>query len=216
MVSIVALATLGVLALFAYAGLYASKTIYELLGENRELKQAITNLTHEDQIGYARVLSQEERDGRLFTRLLFVVTARGDLTVRLIEKEYEIEGDVIHFDALIVRFGPEVVMDGKERALYLWRRVYGEKLRPEEGFAIEEPGQPPARYADLSARLSLRDRELFWDEIWALSDDPDRLAAAGVRAIYGNVVYKRLQPGLIYIFRIDATGGVFPEVVPAL
>jgi hypothetical protein len=216
MMSVVALATLGVLALFAYAGLYASKSIYELLGENRELKQAITNLTHEDQIGYARVLGQEERDGRLFTRLLFVVTARGDLTVRLIEKEYEIEGDVIHFDALIVRFGPEVVMDGKEKALYLWRRVYGEMMPPETGFPIEEPGAPPARYADLSARLSLRDRNLFWEEIWALSDDPERLRAAGVRAIYGNVVYKRLQPGLIYIFRIDATGGVFPEVVPAL
>lgn len=214
--SIIALATLGVLGLLAYAGLYASRTIYQLLGENRELKAAITNLTHEDQIGYAKVLSQEERDGRLYTKLLFVETARGDMTARILEREYEIEGDVVHFDALIVKFGPEVVMDGKERALYLWRRVYGEKMTPEQGFPIEEPGAPPARYADLSARLSLADRDLFWDEVWALSDDPERLAKAGVRAIYGNVVYKRVRPGLIYVFKIDATGGLFPEVVPAL
>lgn len=216
MMSLIALATLGVLGLLAYAGLYASRTIYQLLGENRELREAITNLTREEQIGYAKVLGQETRDGTLYTRLLFVETARGDLTRRILEREYEIEGDVVHFDALIVKFGTEVVMDGKEKALYLWRRVYGENMNPADGFPIEVPGEAPARYADLSARLSLRDSELFWNEIWALSDDPDRLHRAGVRAVYGNVVYKRLQPGLIYVFKIDATGGVFPETVPAL
>lgn len=216
MMPLVGLATLAVLGIFAWAGLYASRTIYELLGENKELREAITNLTREEQIGYAKVLNQEERDGTLYTKLLFVETARGDMTRRIVEKEFEIEGDVVHFDAIIVRFGQEVVMEGEEKALYLWRRVYGENMSPSEGFAIEEPGAPPARYADLSAKLSLKDRELFWDEIWALSDDPDRLRDVGVRAIYGNVTYKRLQPGLIYVFKIDASGGVFPEVVPDL
>lgn len=216
MMPVVGVATLAVLGIFAYAGLYASRTIFDLLGENRELREAITNLTQEEQIGYAKVLEQEERDGRLFTKLLFVETARGDLTTRILEKEYEIEGDVVHFDAIIVKFGTDVVMDGKEKSLYLWRRVYGEKMAPEQGFPIEEHGAPPARYADLSSRLSLDDRQLFWDEIWALSDDPDRLREAGVRAIYGNVVYKRLRPGLIYVFKIDASGGLFPEVVPDL
>jgi len=40
---------------------------------------------------------------------------------RVLEKEYEIEGDIIHFDALIVKFDEQLVMDGKERTLYLWR-----------------------------------------------------------------------------------------------
>lgn len=216
MMPLVGVGTLAVLGIFAYAGLYASRTIYELLGENKALREAITNLTHEDQIGYAKVLNQEEREGKLFTRLLFVETARGDVTRRILEKEFEIEGDVVHFDAIIVKFGQQVVMDGEEKALYLWRRVYGEKMNPENGFPIEEPGAPPARYEDLSAKLSLKDRQMFWDEIWALSDDPDRLREGDVRAIYGNVVYKRLRPGLIYVFKIDAGGGVFPEVVPAL
>lgn len=216
MMPLVGIGTLAVLGIFAYAGLYASRTIYELLGENKELREAITNLTHEDQIGYAKVISQEEREGRLFTKLLFVETARGDMTQRILEKEFEIEGDVVHFDAIIVKFGQEVVMDGEEKSLYLWRRVYGEKMNPEAGFPIEEEGTPPARYEDLSSKLSLEDRQMFWDEIWALSDDPERLREADVRAIYGNVVYKRLKPGLIYVFKIDASGGVFPEVVPAL
>ena len=38
---------------------YGAKTIHELLAENKHLKQAITNLTREEQIGYAKVIAQE-------------------------------------------------------------------------------------------------------------------------------------------------------------
>jgi hypothetical protein len=96
-------------------------TIHELLTENKQLKQAITNLTLEDQIGYAKVISQESRDGKLLTTIRFVETARDDKLQKLFEKEYTIEGGIIHFDALIVRFGEKMVMDGREKALYLSR-----------------------------------------------------------------------------------------------
>lgn len=208
-----ALVVLGVLGV---ASFYGAKTIHDLLGENKVLKRAIENLTAEDQIGYAKVLSQEERNGRLMTRLLFVETSRDDPLDRILEKEYEIEGDVIFFDALIVKFGAEVVADGRERALYLWRRIYGETMSPASGFALEDPGVEPARYAELCAKLSLKHRRMFWSEIWELSDDPGRLSKSGVKAIYGNVVYKKIRPGFIYIFKIDATGSVYPEVVPDL
>ncbi|MBI3736488.1 hypothetical protein HY256_08245 [Candidatus Sumerlaeota bacterium] len=205
-----------VVGVFAYAALYASKTIYQLLGENKSLKQAITNLTEETQIGYAKVLSQEEKNGKLVTKLVFVETDRADPLKRILEKEYEIQGDVIFFDALIVKFGNQVVMDGKEKSLYLWRRVYGENSPPSEGFPIEQEGSEPARYADIFSKLSMKNREMFWNEIWQLSNDPDRLKAAGVTAIYGNVVYKKLRPKLIYSFKIDNRGNLHPETVPAL
>lgn len=205
-----------VLGILGISSLYVSKTIYDLLNENKVLKQALANLTQETQIGYAKVVSQEQRDGRLFTRLLFVETHRDDPTRRILEKEYEIEGDIVYFDALIVKFSNRLVMDGKERALYLWRRVYGENMSPAEGYPIETPGTEPRRYADILAKLSLKEKEMFWSEIWKLSNDPDRLKKAGVTAIYGNVVYKKLRPGLIYVFKISNTGSLYPEVVPDL
>ena len=194
----------------------AGKSIFDLLGENKELKKAITNLTQESQIGYAKVLEQGLREGRLYTRLVFVETDRADPTRRVLEKEYEIEGDVVHFDALIITFGNQLVMDGKERSMYLWRRVYGEKMKPEEGYVIETPRAEPRRYADICAKLSLRDKGMFWEEIWKLSNDPNRLQAAGIKAIYGNVIYRRLRPGLIYIFKISNIGTLYPEVAPDL
>ena len=205
------------LAVFAYLGrglYYGAKTIHQLLAENKHLKQAITNLTSEEQIGYAKVIAQETTNEQLITTIKFVETARDDKLKTILEKEYTIAGDIIHFDALIVKFGNKMVMDGKTRALYLWRRVYGEKMAPEEGFAIEQPGTEPQRYSDLLKALPIKQRQMFWSNIWDLANDPDKLKEYDIEAIYGNVVYSRLRKGLIYVFKVSPTGQVYPEVVP--
>jgi len=193
-----------------------NKTINDLLNKNEELKTAITNLSQEDKIGYAKVLSQEERDGQLYTKLRFVETDREDFTKHLLRKEYEVAGDVVFFDALMVTFGDNLVKDGTERAMYMWRRVYGEKQPPEEGFPIETEGQPSPRYAQLCEKLSIEDGQLFWDEIWALSNNPKRLEHLGIKAVLGKVVYRPLKPGLVYIFKVSGTGAINSEFIPDL
>ncbi len=217
-ITLIALIPLGVgvwyLGRTAYQG---AMTIHRLLTENAELKQAITNLTTEEQIGYAKVIRQEtDPNGRLFTTLRFVETDRRDKLKKILEKEYTIEGDVVHFDALIIKFGSQMVMDGKARALYLWRRIYGEKMTPQQGFPIEEIGKEPARYGDVLTLLPPRYRQMFWEHIWQLANDTELLKQYDIEAVYGNAVYSKLRPGLIYVFKITPTGQVYPEVVPEL
>lgn len=211
----------GVAAIFVAAaafigpGIYrGAMTIHELLTENRQLNEAIANLTDEDQIGYAKVISQREEDGRFLTTIRFVETARDDKTRVILQKEYTIEGDVIHFDGLIVKFDNQMVKDGKSRALYLWRRVYGEKMPPGEGYAIEEPGAEPRRYSGLLQALPIQHQQVFWSSIWDLANDPEKLHEHGIKAIYGSVIYQKLKEGLIYVFKISPTGQLYPEVVP--
>lgn len=209
---------LALIALIFISGtlFYGTKTVHDLLGENKQLKQAIATLTQEEQIGYAKVLKQETRDGKLYSTIRFVETARGNPLRTVLEKEYEIDGDMIHFDALIVTFSSQAVIDGKERSLYLWRRVYGDAQAPADGFAIEEEGAEPARYAGLLSRLRMKERTIFWNAIWDLANDPYALQQHGIKAIYGNAVYKKLRPGLIYVFKISPTGQLLPETVPDL
>lgn len=209
-------ALLTAITLNAIRNLFSSKTIDELLSENKLLKESITNLTQEEQIGYAKVTSKEYKDGKLFTSLKFVETARDDKLKKILEKNYTIEGDVIYFDAMIVKFSDKMVMDGKHKAIFLWRRIYGEKTAPENGFLIEEPGQEPARYADLLKELNFKDREVFWSGIWDLANEHERLKNYGIEAIYGNAVYHQLRAGLIYIFKSKPSGEVYPEVVPEM
>jgi hypothetical protein len=216
-ITFIVLIPLGIGLVYVGRAVYeGTMTIRQLLTENKELKQAITNLTTEEQIGYAKVIRQEPNDGRLFTTLRFVETDRDDKLHKILEKEYTIEGDIVHFDALIVKFGPQMVMDGKARAMYLWRRVYGEKMTPEQGFAIESVGQESARYADLFKLMPAEHRQLFWQYIWDLAESPDALKEYDIQAIYGNVVYTRLRPGLIYVFQINPSGQVWPQIVPEL
>jgi len=192
----------------------ASRTIFDLLTENRQLKTAISNLTAESQIGLARVVGQERKDGRLWTHVRFIETARDDPSKEILTRECDVEGDIVHFDALIVKFDNRYVADGKGRALYLWRRIYGEKTTPESAYPIEEPGAEPKRYEELLAKLPLRDRTLFWSEIWKLSNDPDRLKSAGVQAVYGNDVYASLAPDKLYVFKIGNAGQFYVEALP--
>ncbi|MBN2020318.1 MAG: hypothetical protein JW749_08840 [Sedimentisphaerales bacterium] len=207
----------GVLAVAGYFGqgwLRQQITIHKLLSDNKQLKEAITNLTTEDQIGYAKVIKQEKRDAKTFTTLRFVETARNDKLKKIVEKDYTFEGDIVHFDALIVKFSDKMVMDGRQRAMYLWRRVYSEGMAPQDGFPIESPGAEPARYADLLARLPIKHREMFWSNIWDLANDKNKLNEYGITAIYGNAIYSQLRQGLIYVFKISPTGQLYDEVVP--
>jgi hypothetical protein len=212
-ISIAGIAIGGILGI---AFLKTGLTIQALLTENKELKQSIANLTDEDQIGYAKVVGQYEDSGKQFTTLKFVETARNDPLEIVFESEFTVQGDVVHFDALIVKFSDEFVSDGKGRSLYLWRRVYGDHMAPNDGFPIEVHGLEPERYRGLLSRLPLKQRELFWAEIWDLAHDKRRLNEYGIEAVFGNSVYSELRPGLIYIFKVSATGQVYPEVIPDL
>ena len=214
LITFVVAVVLVVLVFYGRGVINRALTINHLLTENKQLKQAITNLTEQDQIGYAKVIAQDVNDGDLLTTIKFVETARDDKLKRILEKQYTLPGDVVHFDALIVKFGDKMVMDGKARALYLWRRVYGDKTAPEDGFEIEEPGAEPQRYADLLAALPIEQREVFWSNIWDLANDPDKLSKYNIHAIYGNAVYLELRQGLIYVFKVTPAGQVYIDVVP--
>lgn len=212
---------LGVVLIAAFfliaIGIYRGGTaISELLTENKTLKKALTNLTDENKIGYAKVIGQikDENGIVISTTLKFVETARDNELEKILEKQYTIEGDIVHFDALIVKFSDKMVMDGKKRSLYLWRRIYGEKMTPAQGFDIEKFGTEPCRYANLLNELPVKKREVFWSSIWDLANSPDKLAQYGITAIYGTATYTQLKDNLIYIFRITPTGQVYPEVIP--
>ena len=36
----------------------------------------------------------------------------------------------------------------------------------------------------------------------------------GISAIYGNATYTKLKPGMVYIFKINHAGQVYPEIIP--
>jgi len=206
-----ALVTAIVLGLGFY---FSSSSIHSLLTENHELNQAIRNLTDEQQIGFATIQSQSPNaQGEIESLVRFVQTAPGNPREVVSEELFVVPGAVVHFDALIVKFSDDYVKKGKGRALYLWRRVYGEKQAPADGTVIQAPGSAPERYRSISQSLRLKDRDLFWEAIWDLANDPDHLSAYGVQAVFGNAIYTRMEPDKVYLFKISPNGQIYPEVL---
>ena len=194
----------------------SSSTIHSLLTENHELNKAIKNLTAEEQIGYATLQSQQhDENGELQSTIRFVQTAASKPKEIVSEQQFTISGNIIHFDALIVKFTNEFVKDGKARSLYLWRRVYGEGNSPSSGELIEVPGNAPERYYSITKSLKMKDSDIFWEAIWDLANDPEQLSQYGITAVYGNAIYSRLQKDQITLFKISPTGQIYPELLDA-
>jgi hypothetical protein len=151
--------------------------------------------------------------GQKTSLVRFVQTAPGHPEQVVSEQIFPVDGDVVHFDALIVKFSDDYVKDGKGRALYLWRRIYGDHTAPSDGEWIETPGQAPERYRAITQSLRLRHQAVFWESIWELANDPDQLSQYGVTAVFGNAIYTRMEEGRVYVFKINASGQIYPDVV---
>ena len=208
------LTVIGTAAILGLTFYFSSSTIHNLLTENHQLNQAIRNLTDEQQIGFATIQSQSTNSlGQLESLVRFVQTAPGKPQEVVSEDLFVIQGDIIHFDALIVKFSDDYVKDGKGRALYLWRRIYGEGDAPTEGQLIQTPGEAPERYRAITQSLRLKNQPLFWEAVWDLANDPQQLSEYGVTAVFGNAIYTKMQPDQVYLFKISPMGQIYPEVL---
>jgi len=207
------LITAGILGVAFY---YSTSSIHQLLTENHRLSNAIHNLTQEKQIGYAVLESQTHNpSGHPVNTLRFVQTAPENPKRIVSEQLFTIESDVVYFDALVVKFNNEFVKDGKERALYLWRRIYGENTPPSKGQSIEMPGDSPVRYESITRSLRFNHKEIFWNAVWGLANDPGKLDDYGLSAVFGNAIYIQPLPDKVYLFKISPTGQIYPEIINA-
>jgi hypothetical protein len=210
LITLVALAAAGICGGVFY---FSSSSIHSLLTENHALNKAVTNLTKEEQIGYATLHSRSRNAGGAIESIIrFVQTDPENPKQIVSEQLFTVTGEIVHFDALIIKFTDAFVKEGKERALYIWRRIYGEETEPGKGTLIETPGTAPERYYSITKSLQMKNRAVFWEAIWELANDPAYLSKYGVWAIFGNAVYARIEPGKIYIFKISPTGQIYPEV----
>jgi hypothetical protein len=212
----IALLALGIAGAVGFTYYLSTSSIHKLLTENYALNQAITNLTTESQIGYATLQSQSNNvDGQLESKLRFVQTDPSNPQQIVSEQIFTVDGDIIHFDALIVKFTDEYVKTGKEKALFLWRRIYGENTPPAQGEAIEIPNTAPERYYAITKALRVKDRDVFWQAIWDLANDPAALSQYGVKAVFGNAIYTRILPNRVYTFKINPSGQIYIETFDA-
>ncbi len=233
--SLAALALLGYAGWTAYDYYYAKQVTLKakeremalLAGELREkdrqierLKTAIKLLKVDHRLAHIVVTDQVRVPdrGQLLTRFRFVeVDEEGNPLEE--PREFTIEGDVLYIDTWVAKFADEYVEAGddplRSTSICLFRRIFGERQRPEDGFPLDPIGSRPIAYSR-GTQMSEFEREL-WAKFWDYANEPEKAAAAGLRAVHGEAPSIQLRKGMLYKVKLRASGGlsIEPEKLPA-
>lgn len=131
---------------------------------------------------------------------------------------FTVAGDLIYVDAWVVKFGDKFVELGdplRSTSVCLFRRVFGEKQQPSEGYQLDQSGALPAAYRS-GGKPSDFEKQL-WDRFWTYANEPAEAQKAGVRAAHGEAPSIKLVPGKQYRIELRSSGGlsVVPEDKPA-
>ncbi len=124
------------------------------------------------------------------------------------KREFTIEGCCLYIDSMVIKFEDKYIEKGddfKGKALCLIRRLFSEKIRPDDGFPIDPEGQTPEACVSDNSRFQ-QFQENLWKEFWKLAQDPDYAHKKGVRATHGTAPYMQLEEGATYKLEMRTTG----------
>ncbi|MBL0212165.1 MAG: hypothetical protein IPQ13_14825 [Holophagaceae bacterium] len=119
----------------------------------------------------------------------------------------EIKGEEVYVDTLVIKFEDHFVELGdplKGKALLLFRRIFTNRVRPDEGYVLDHNGIPPEIYAGRTATTPF-ERDL-WARFWKVANSEQLAKQAGVKAMHGQAMYGRLVPNMVYTLVMRSTG----------
>ena len=185
------------------------ETILKLEQEKQRLDAYLKILKRIDRRARIEVLRQaKDRQGNLQTTIRFTEVDDTGKPAN-VSREMTLPGQEVYFDTLVIKFDDHFIEESdpfKGRALMLFRRIFSNTMRPEDGFVIDMEGQAPEVYAEQQAPNAF-EKDL-WRRFWELANDEKLAKEHGVRAIHGDAPYMQLEPDRVYEVCLRSTGEV--------
>lgn len=209
------LAGLVLIGYWQYRSDQQARAIRELQELNARMTQTlaqrqamIERLSRAHRLAHVRITDQQSAsDGAIVATSLDFIEL-DDKGAEIARQSISIPGDVLHVDAWTVKFDPTLVAEGdplRGCTLVLLRRVYSDRLAPDQGVTLDVPGAiPPGYAADDAGRFE----QQVWQNFWELARDQEKAASMGVRVAQGEAVYKPVRAGQTYELIVDAVGGM--------
>jgi hypothetical protein len=125
--------------------------------------------------------------------------------------EFEIEGDVIFVDYLVVTFEDRYVESAdleRGTSICSFNRIFGEYQKPKDGYQLDKPGQFPSSYARGSVPTELEKK--IWNDFWEIANDTKKATELGIRTIHGVAPSIKVKKGKRYRVTVRAAAG--PEI----
>ncbi len=177
--------------------------------ENGRLKTYLKLLEFTERRAQLEVISQtKDEAGETVNKLRFTeLDPQGGVIGE--QRLVELKGDEVYIDTLVIKFEDHFVEQAdplKGKALLLFRRIFTNRVKPDDGYILDRHGVAPEIYAARTAPSSF-EQEL-WTRFWDVANNEALAKQSGVKAMHGQAIYGRLLPNMVYTLLMRSTGEV--------
>ncbi|MEX2173975.1 MAG: hypothetical protein WD872_06400 [Pirellulaceae bacterium] len=124
-------------------------------------------------------------------------------------RQFRIPGDIVYVDGWMVTFEDKYIEQAdleRGTSLLLFKRLFGNDQKPDDGFPLDERGAAPKAYAR-GGQMSDFEKSIFSD-FWSIANDKEKAADKGIKAVNGIAGYLKVEEGKTYKVELGATGDV--------
>ncbi len=173
------------------------------------LRKVVDRLSADSRVAEVLVTKSEldESTGKIKTTIKFL---EQDVKGRPLEPKYfTFQGNIIQFQALVIRFEDRLVKAGDKlrgKSVYLFLKAFVLGGAQTQEFEITKTEEIPAGYQILKA--SSKFEAELWREFWKYALDPQKRDRAGIKNAQLEAPGTMFLPGTIYTLRIEHDGGL--------
>ena len=181
--------------------------VAKLESETLRLKTYLKLLEYTERRAQLEVIDQtRDATGETINKLRFTeLDPQGGVVGA--QRVFEIKGDEVYVDTLVIKFEDHFVEAGdplKGKALLLFRRIFTNRVKPDDGYVLDRNGAPPEIYAGKTAPSPFE--QDLWTRFWTVANSEELAKQSGVKAMHGQSVYGRLVPNMVYTLLMRSTG----------
>ena len=184
------------------------RKLAESQAQTKKLEEVVQRLSDEKRVAEIIVTDESTVDGVSHKTLLFVEYGRDGSSVP--PRSFEIEGEMVHVDAMVIRFERHFVSENdpfRGHSIALFTKIYGDHQMAEHAQMIDAPGKIPDVYRGADPRVEPFEQGL-WTDFWRLYDDESYRQEKGVRASSGQGVWGPFERDKLYTITLEADGGL--------
>jgi len=179
-----------------------------------KLETSLTLLKVDHRVARLSVIDQTKDDatGKMTTLVEFVEINKEGKPIDT-PRQFRIPGDTVFVDAWIVEFEDKYVEAAdieRGTSLLLFKRLFGNDQKPDDGYPLDQHGAAPNAYAR-GGKMSDFEKSIF-DDFWSIANDADKASEKGIKANYGSADYLKVEKGKTYTVELRASGG--PKIKP--
>ena len=172
-------------------------------------KKVLARLLKETPVAQLIRVGEVKKDGKVWGMRLLWVTLDPVTLAKNQSSTFEVEGDKVYVDALVIKFLSRYVAAGdgqRGKSIALFYRLFGEHQRPAEGFSLAGVSEEAWGYS-VHGALGYFEISLL-KKFWNYSNDSTLATRDGVDCAFGEAVMLKPQRATLYTLSLAHNGSV--------